>query len=164
LALSEVIIKNLSLTQWGIIIIALWSLVLAFLALANLLLITSIVQSAALAVNVVQTWMVFGLNIILLIAFSLSAYGLLRQQPWGRLLFLAAVIVWAGLNFFALFSVADTPGQNRTTPSLYIDASRYAAALIISLVYLNLPRVKQAFQSSSGYLDNKDQTDNDNIN
>ena len=164
LALSEVIIKNLSFTQWGIIIIALWSLILAFLSLANLLLITSIVQSASVEVNIVQTWLVFGLNIFLLVAFSLSAYGLFKRQQWARFLFLAAVIIWAGLNFFALFSSSKASAQGHMISNIYIDALRYAIAVAVSILYLNLPRVKLAFQTLPENLDNEDQINNDNIN
>ena len=160
---SEVIIKNIRLTRWGITIVALWAVTLAFLSFANLLLITSIVQSVTIEVGVLQSWLVFGLNIFLLIAFSISAYGLFKRQQWGRLLFLVSVSIWAGFNFFALFSSSYSLNQDHTNQAIFFNAFRYAVALIMPLWYLNLPQVKLAFQPSLENLKNEDPTTDDNL-
>jgi len=161
---SEVIIKNTRVTQWGITIVALWALVLAVLSFANLLLITSIVQSVTIEVGILQSWMVFSLNIFLLVTFSISAYGLFKREQWGRLLFLVSVSVWTVSNFFALFSPTYSPNQNYTNQYLLLNAFRYAVALILPLWYLNLPQVKLAFQPSSENLKIEDATTDDTSN
>ena len=161
---SEVIINNHTrITQWGINIVALWSLTLAFLAFANHLHITSRVQSTVVEVGVLQSWMVFGLNLSLLVLFSVSAYGLFKRQQWGRILFLVTVSIWAISNFFALFSPAYLPNQNYTNQHLLLNAFRYVVALILPIWYLNLPQVKRAFRPSSANLKIEDSTTNDDI-
>jgi hypothetical protein len=137
------------LTKWGIKLVALWALVLTILSLANLLLLTSIVQIGTTeGPTQTQIWIVFLLNVLFLFGFGASTYGLFRRTPWGRILFLWVVSIWAGANLMALFVPLFATGQ-RDFQGQILSIIRYAVALVLPLWYLNLPQVKSAFQPSS---------------
>ncbi|MBN1994287.1 MAG: hypothetical protein JW953_16435 [Anaerolineae bacterium] len=135
---------------WGIIILALWALVLALLALANILFLSTVVQffTREDMPNLTQLWLVFILNIIFLIGFSGSAYGLLKRHNWGRILFVGFIMVWSGFNLMALFTPSFS-AQDYKTRAYVLNGIYYLGGLLLPLWYLNLPRVKADFQGLS---------------
>jgi hypothetical protein len=126
---------------WGIRVIAVWSLVLALLAVAHLL-----VLSAASAVGELQTaipiWVVFLLNALFVAGFGVSAVGLWRIFEWGRRVFLGLIILWSVFNFASLAVQSNTPLASQT---LLYDLLRYVLALVVPLIYLNLPNIRHQF-------------------
>lgn len=136
---------------WGVFIITLWSTVLAVLALAYILWLVTIAQymgSNPQQPGLAQLWFVFGLNIIFLIIFGVSAYGLFKRHNWGRLSFLGAITAWSGFNLAALIFPYFSPEQGHTTDAVLFNGLRYTVELIIPWWYLNAPHVKKVFLSS----------------
>lgn len=138
---------QVNLSKWGVWICAAWALVLAFLAVANLLLLSQIVAYSDGQVSQGQIWAVFIMNVIFGLAFAASTYGLWRRQNWGRLLFIWTIVIWSAANFVALF----IPGllflveNQRSAGELTLGGIRFAVGLILPLWYLNLPRIKTLF-------------------
>ncbi len=130
--------------KWGIRIFALWALVLAFLALSNLLLLT---EAVAFLDN--RIWIIFILQSAFGAGFGASVYGLWQQQNWGRVLFLWTIVIWFGLNTIALVApdliFFSTRQQNAT--ALILNGARYAIALFIPLWYFNRPSIKAIFNN-----------------
>lgn len=134
--------------KWGIRIVATWALVMAMVAFATLLLLTSTVELYSNAYgNQALVWIVFILNALFGMGFLASAYGLWKQQNWGRLAFLWTVGIWSLFNLFALFDPGLIFDSSRaySTTQLALNGLRFSAALIVPLMYLNLPRIKSAF-------------------
>lgn len=134
--------------EWGIRIMALWALMLALLALANLLLLS---EAAALFSNEygtqLQAWIVVMLNVIFGLAFGAATYGLWQYQNWGRILFLWIIVVWAIFNLVAIFApgVLFPTGGETNTDELAINGIRFAITLLIPIWYLNRPQIKSLF-------------------
>lgn len=133
---------------WGIRIVALWSLILALLAVSHLLLLTLAVELYE-GDNQARMWVIFGLNIIFAAGFSAAGYALWLKKSWGRIAFLWLIGVWSAFNFISLF--APGPELLLSQPPLQwaFSGLKYSAALIIPLVYLNLPRIKNQFELGS---------------
>lgn len=141
---------------------ALWAFVLAFLSLANLLVLTQIVQlSRENQLNQEMVWVVFALNLFFLLGFGASAYGLFRRLSWGRLLFLWIVSFWAISNLIALFIPVFSLDQNLSQAKT-INAIQYGAAFVLPWWYLNLSQVKAIFASLSEKHTNEDISTHDN--
>lgn len=135
--------------RWGIRIVAVWAVILAVLAISYLLLLSvSIELYSNLYQNQVYVWIIFMLNVGFTVGFSASAYGLWQQQNWGRVLFLWLIVIWTGVNLLSLL-VPDLflTSVQRPALALTLDLIRYAVALFVPLVYLNLPHIKTCFAS-----------------
>lgn len=133
--------------SWGILIFTVWSLVLTLLAAAKVLLLSKAVD---LETNMYGTqtaaWFILVSNVMLGIGFAASTYGLWRRRDWGRLLFMGMILIWFGANLAMMFmpGAAVRPSDQGIDPRL-INGLRFAVGLILSLIYLNLPRVKALF-------------------
>lgn len=127
--------------RWGVHIIAIWAGLLAFLAVANLLILGQVIEIGGYEPDSRnQVWLIFGLNVIFGLAFAGSAYGLWRKRKWGRLLFLWCIVIWSGFNIAALFiSPAYSPGTRA------LNSLRFIAGPVVSLWYLNLAHIKHGF-------------------
>ncbi|MBN1221280.1 MAG: hypothetical protein JXM69_20315 [Anaerolineae bacterium] len=125
----------------------LWALALAFLSVANLLLLSAVVQVTGSndAPSSGQVWVVFFLNIIFLIGFMVSAYGLFRLYNWARILFLGCITVWSVFNLIALFIPSVSPEQDYSIGELTLNGLRYGVGLFLPWWYLNVPHVKAIF-------------------
>ena len=138
--------------KWGIWICAAWALVLALLTIANLLLLSLAVEFYSNEYGMQsRVWLIFGLNVVFGLAFAASTFGLWRQQNWGRLLFLWAIIIWSSFNFITLFipNLLFSAGRDYTIRELTPNAIRFAAGVFVPLWYLNLPRVKAFFYNNT---------------
>ncbi len=138
-------VKSIFTPAWGIRILALWAVVLALLAMSHLLLLTLAVELYE-GDNQARMWVIFGLNIIFAVGFSAAGYGLWLKKNWGRIAFLWLIGVWSAFNFISLLA----PNLNLILgqpPLQWLFAGlKYSAALVIPMVYLNLPRVKTEFE------------------
>jgi hypothetical protein len=125
-------------------IFAIWAGILAFLALANLLILTQVVETGGYEPESLnQIWLIFGLNVIFGLGFAASAYGLWRKRNWGRLLFLGIIVAWSAFNIIALFS--SQPAYS--AGSRAVNSLRYLVGPVVSWWYLNLARIKHQFQT-----------------
>jgi len=143
-----------------------WALVLAILAFANLLFLSTVVQMMGTddGPGQSQIWLVFLLNVLFLIGFAVSAYGLFRLDNWGRILFLWCIIIWSGFNLIAIFIPSFYPDRDRSAEGVWFNGLRYGVGLIVPLWYLNLPRIKMIFHSQrSENLIVEETKDDDNI-
>jgi hypothetical protein len=134
--------------EWGIRIMALWALMLALLALANLLLLSEAVELYSNEYGTqLQAWIVVGLNVIFGLAFGAATYGLWRHRNWGRILFLWIIVVWAVFNLIAIFmpGVFAPANQEAMPDELTINGIRFAVTLLIPVWYLNRPQIKSLF-------------------
>lgn len=130
---------------WGIRILALWSLVLALLAVSHLLLLTLAVELYQ-GSNQARMWVIFGLNMIFAVGFSAAGYALWRKKSWGRIAFLWLIALWSTFNFISLFTFGSGINLGQSPLQWALSGLKYSTALIIPLVYLNLPRVKHQFE------------------
>ena len=130
--------------KWGIRIIAAWAVLLALVTLVNLLLLSA---SADLYESLGEVWWIFGLNVLFITGFGLSAFGLWRQQNWGRQLFLGTMTLWALFNILALLApqVIFISERVYQPENVFYAVLRYGVGLIFTFVYLNLANVKVAF-------------------
>ena len=138
--------------NWGILIFMLWALILAMLAIANLLLLSQAVELYSdEAGNQSRVWLIFGLNVCFGLGFGLSAYGLWERRNWGRVLFLWCLVIWSGFNLAALFlpRLLFASVRDYSAGGLAANSIRFAVGLLVSLWYLNLPRIKTLFDPSS---------------
>lgn len=132
-----------SARRWGIRILAIWAGILAFLALANLLILTRVVETGGYEPESRGLiWLIFGLNVIFGLGFAAGAYGLWRKRNWGRLLFLGVVVAWSAFNIFALFS--SQPAFS--TGERVLNGLRYLVGPVVSWWYLNLAHIKSQFK------------------
>lgn len=125
-------------------IMAAWSLILGVLNLMNLLIL--VMLAAGLETNQVpnqmQVWLSFGLNVIFVVGFFLSGYGLWRYQGWGRTLFLWIITAWAVFN---IISLALSGGQY-SFGALAVNILRFVVTLLVPLWYFHRPEVKTFFE------------------
>ena len=129
--------------NFGVYIIALWSLVLGALNLIRLFYTSGLgfsqfdVQITGPLLYVYQ-WvsLIFGL------LFLAAAFGLLRIKNWGRLLFFAAATLYFIISIFGVWA---TDLGNLPAPQKMLLTTRYAFSIILPLIYLNLPFVKAIF-------------------
>jgi hypothetical protein len=113
---------------------------------ANLLLLSAVVGSESdLNLSQGRIWTVFILNALLGLAFAVSAYGLWGRQNWGRLLFIACIIVWSGFHAAALFTPGILPADY-TVGALILNVVPLIGA-IAAVFYLNLGHIKVLFAS-----------------
>jgi len=140
-------VQQRNVSKWGIWICTAWALVLAFLAVANLLLLSQIVAYSNGQVSQGQIWAIFMMNIIFGLAFAASTFGLWRRHNWGRLLFIWAIVIWSAINLVALFIPGFLfPIENQPSAGeLTLGGVRFAVGLVLPLWYLNLPRIKTLF-------------------
>lgn len=132
--------------SWGILILGLWALVLALVALARLVLLSAVVGSGNQDVSQGQVWVVFVLNALLALAFAACAYGLWTRRHWGRILFMGCIAVWAIFYLVALFTSSTPLANNDYTPgSMAFNLVPYLGGVIITVWYLNLPHIKALF-------------------
>ncbi|GAB4410545.1 MAG: hypothetical protein Fur0044_04280 [Anaerolineae bacterium] len=132
--------------SWGILILGLWALVLALVALARLVLLSAVVGSGNENVSQGQVWVVFILNVLLALAFAACAYGLWARRHWGRILFMVCIAVWAVFYVVALLTSGTPWANNDYTPgSLAFNLVPYLGGVILSVWYLNLPHIKALF-------------------
>ncbi|GAB4432826.1 MAG: hypothetical protein Kow0031_14290 [Anaerolineae bacterium] len=131
---------------WGIRIVALWALVLALLAVSHLLLLTLAVELYE-GGNQPVMWAIFGMNIIFAVGFAAAAYGLWGKWNWGRIAFLWLIAVWSIFNFISLVTPGAAGVAFRQSPGQWLlTGLKYGAALVIPLIYLNLPQIRAQFQ------------------
>jgi hypothetical protein len=86
------------------------------------------------------------MNSLFGLGFAVSAYGLWQRYNWGRILFLWLIVSWSGLNLFAIYSPYLSPRQDFSFDGALISTLRFGFAVILSLVYFNLPQVKDLFR------------------
>ena len=137
--------------SWGVIIIALWSLILAFSTLGGLLLFSQMIGHIEVS-SESQIWVLFVAYTLFTIGFGLSSYGVWQYQSWGRRLFLWTLGAWAVFGVMGLlrvngFSVA--PERTYTVTEVIVNLIRYLAGFILPLLYLNLGHIKPLFQSDT---------------
>lgn len=149
--------KTEKVSSWGVRIVALWSLSLAFLAFAYILTLTSAVglTSSELG-DQPQVWIIFSINILFCLSFSICSYGLWRRHNWGRIGFLWTIGIWSGFNLVAVLDpgLLFTTSQTYSTTALTLNSLRFAATLLVPLWYLNRPQIKSIFivpQSNQSY-------------
>jgi hypothetical protein len=134
--------------SWGILILGLWALVLALVALARLVLLSAVVGSSSQNISQGQIWVVFILNGLLVLAFAACAYGLWTRRHWGRLLFMGCIIFWAVFYVVALFTSDTSLADSDYTPgSLAFNLVPYLGGVVLSIWYLNLPHIKTLFDN-----------------
>ncbi|MCQ3979471.1 MAG: hypothetical protein DPW09_39135 [Anaerolineae bacterium] len=132
--------------SWGILILGLWALVLALVALARLVLLSAVVGSGNENVSQGQVWVIFILNALLALAFAACVYGLWTRRHWGRILFMVCIAVWAVFYVVALLTSGTPWANNDYTPgSLAFNLVPYLGGVILSVWYLNLPHIKALF-------------------
>lgn len=135
--------------SWGILILGLWAVVLALVALARLVLLSALVGSGNQNVSQGQIWVVFVLNALLVLAFAACTYGLWARHHWGRILFMGCITLWAVSYIVALFTSATSLADNDFTPgSLAFNLVPYLGGVIISIWYLNLDHIKTLFDKN----------------
>ncbi len=132
--------------NFGIYIIALWSLVLGALNLIRLFYTSGVgfsqfdVQISGPLLYVYQ-WvsLIFGL------LFLAAAFGLSRIKNWGRLLFFAAATLYFIVSIFGVWvtDLGDLPLQQKI-----LLTGRYLLSIVLPLIYLNLPFIKAIFFAS----------------
>ena len=128
----------------GVRIFAAWALILAAVALVNILILTNSTELYSNEYgNQLVVWAIMLLNVGFGAGFGVSAYGLWQQKKWGRLLFLWIIAAWAILNLVGLF--VPFLASRHTTFQLVGSTIRYGAALIVPLLYFNIPGVKELF-------------------
>lgn len=136
------------ISKWGVRIVALWSLALAFLAFAYILHLTNAVGLSSNELgDQPQVWTILVMNIVFCLGFLVCSYGLWFRHNWGRLSFLWVIGIWSGFNLVAVLDpgVLFTTSQNYTTTTLALNGLRFAATLLIPLWYLNRPQIKSIF-------------------
>jgi hypothetical protein len=133
---------------WGIRIMAAWSLVLAVLAASHLLLLTLAVELYQ-GDNQLRIWVIFALNLLFCVGFGAAGYGMWLHQGWGRVAFLWLIAVWSAFNFMGLFAPGLMFNVTHSFWQMVQNGLRFSAALIIPLVYLNLPRIKAQFEPAA---------------
>jgi hypothetical protein len=144
---------------WGITVFAFWAAVLAFLALANIMVLSRAVELYGFEVeNQGQVWLILIMNIIFGLGFAVSAYGLWKKRNWGRLLFLWFIVTWSAFNIVALFAFDSAAGSLRMRA---FNTGRHLVGPVVSLWYLNLARIKGLFGagSSEKFLAEKDKNE-----
>lgn len=154
---------------WGIFLLSLWASVLALVNLARILLLSESVQLLGSngGLGQGQIWLIFILNVIFVLGFGGSAYGLMKQYNWGRIIFIWLIVVWSGSNLIALFApnlfyvlfspnttlpsagLLFSPNPDYTTRDLMLNGLRFAVELFLPLWYLNLPHIKAIFHTPS---------------
>jgi peptidoglycan/LPS O-acetylase OafA/YrhL len=141
-------VKSLITPVWGIRLLALWSLVLAVLAVSHLMLLTLAVELYQ-GENQARMWVIFGLNLIFAVGFGATGYGLWLQHSWGRIAFLWLIGVWSVFNFISLFVFGSDLISGQPPLQWALSGLKYSAALIIPLLYLNLPHIKNQFNKTT---------------
>ena len=127
--------------KWGIRTFAMWSLVLAVLAAAHLLVLSATAE-AVYVEAALPIWIISSLNFLFALGFGASAYGLWQHRPWGRTMFLGLIIILSGLNFASLLV---SGGLWAAGFPLLLNGLRYGAALVIPWLYFNLPNIRLQF-------------------
>ena len=131
---------------WGIYLFAIFSLILALIAVVRLLILIQTVELYSDEFgNQTLVWIIFVLNSLFGLGFAASAYGLWKRYNWGRILFMWLIVSWSGLNLFAIYSPYFSPRQDLSFDGAMISSLRFGFGIILSLVYFNLPRVKELF-------------------
>lgn len=134
--------------SWGLFILALLALVLAVWALANLLLLSSVVGMLNPEVSRERIWAVFLLNILFSLIFAASAYGLWTRRKWGRFLFIGSITVWTCFYIVSLFmSNSRAASGNYTFGALTINIIIYVVGAGSAIYYLNLAHIKALFDT-----------------
>lgn len=133
--------------RWGIRILAGWSLVLALLAASYLLILSKSVELYSNQFgNQFQVWLIFIFNVAFTVGFAAAAYGLWQYQNWGRLTFLGLIVAWTSINLVGTVFPALSLSSVQQPPLLFVvNLLRYVVALLVPLLYLNLPQIKVCF-------------------
>ncbi len=99
-----------------------------------------------------QVWLILGLNIVFMVGFAASAYGLWRGQNWGRLLFLLLIIIWSASNLVAMFMANPLFifRESHVLADGLVNGLRFGLGLLVSVWYFNLPRIKRFFTNPPG--------------
>lgn len=133
--------------SWGIFLLILWALILAFVAFARMLLLSAVVgvtEEENISQN--QVWLVFSLNAIVGLGFAASVYGLWIRRHWGRLLFIITIAIWAIFYLIAIFLPLSSPtGQSYTTTEWIVNLIPYLLGSTGAIWYLNLAHIKMLF-------------------
>lgn len=138
--------RDLIRRNYGIYIIAIWSLVLGGQNLSRLLIISASLQGLGSSApsplyGVYQG--VGAVSAIFSLGFFAAAIGLWRIANWGRILFLVTVISFFIVSTIGLFAPELS---NPTIGQKWILGIRYALSAFLPLAYLNLEPVKTRFK------------------
>lgn len=129
--------------SWGILILALWAIVLTLIAATNMLLLTAVVGNTNQEIAANRVWLVFLVNLFFGVGFAASAYGLWQRRNWGRRLFMGMIFIWAASYFVALFFPQTS--EQYSLRALVFNFIPYIAGAAFSILYLNLMHIKMLF-------------------
>jgi len=135
--------RELIRQNYGLYVIAIWSVVLGVQNLVNLLLVSLSIRgiSTSPLVLVYQ-----GVSGIFSLGFFVAAVGLWRRASWGRILFLITVVLFFIVSTAGLF----TPELNSPTiGQKWSLGLRYTLSAILPFVYLNLGDIKNKFKPTT---------------
>ncbi|MDX1522311.1 MAG: hypothetical protein R3264_11835 [Anaerolineae bacterium] len=130
---------------WGIVVLALWAVVLVLVIITSLLQVT---VSAELYRSPALVWLVYVIFSAFALAFGFSAFGLWQRYNWGRVLFLGAIGVWSVLNLIFLFrpDLLVETAPPHSTRNIIFSVARHLVGFILPLWYLNLAHIKSMFR------------------
>jgi len=135
--------RKLIRQNYGIYIIALWSVILGAQNLTNLLLISLSTQgepAGGASVSLVLLYQLLSVGFSL--SFFIAAVGLWVKANWARVLFLVTVSLFFVVSFIGLLAPQlDTP----TTAQKWLLGVRYTLSAALPLVYLNWGPIKDKF-------------------
>jgi hypothetical protein len=131
--------------KWGIRIFALWSLILAILAAAHLLVLSAAAETVYVEAAI-PIWIVSGLNFLFALGFGVCVVGLWQHRNWARIMFLGLIVFWSGFNFANLLV---SSGLRTSGYPLLLSGLRYGVALLIPWLYFNLPKIKLEFSDKT---------------
>jgi hypothetical protein len=127
--------------NYGIYIVALWSIVLGLQNLSNLVIITLSLQGLPQATStaILIYRLVSG---IFSLGFFVVAVGLWRLAHWGRLGFMAVATLFFVVSIWGLFQpeLSDVADQQK-----WLLIIRYLVSAFLPLMYLNLNSIKEKF-------------------
>lgn len=132
--------------NYGIYIISIWSFALAVQGIITIVYTVKTQGSVEVLLPKTQIGLYQTAVIIFSIAFFIAAIGLWLKANWGRWLFLITCSIYFIISIVGLFI------SNNNTIGIEIRALlavRYVVSLILPLIYLNLPFIKEVFEKTT---------------
>jgi hypothetical protein len=94
-------------------------------------------------------WLSLIVTFVAPFGFGISVFGLWGLRPWGRYLFLGLSTLFWGVNLVGIWLTDDLSLNSQSLTPLrntrWLASVGYGLALIVSLIYFNLSRVKILF-------------------